>query len=212
LFSCAEFGEGNGGIVLNISQGGLALQSVAELVDEESLDIRCQLSQLPNWIVAKGRLAWRSGSKNMAGVEFIDLPDESRRQIQTCISLTSDASRFNEETAPLDEIGQAAGATAFPEPASANPLPKSRIVDLFAGNKSQHPIAGLPLPSAGGEVITGFRQVCLVVVFVLFLACFFLLGHQMREFRNAQKGGEIKVQPRPPVVAPQPSASPSLNP
>jgi len=103
LLSCLELGEDNGGIVLNISQGGLALQAIAELIDDESPKMRFQLSQSQTWVEAKGRIAWRSDSKKAVGVEFIALPDEAREQIQAWIFLASDLSEFYENTVPLEK-------------------------------------------------------------------------------------------------------------
>ena len=85
LLSCVELGEDNGGIILNISQSGLALQAVEELVEDELPTIRFQLSQSHTWVEAKGRIAWRSPSNKTAGIKFVDLPEESRRQIRTWI-------------------------------------------------------------------------------------------------------------------------------
>jgi hypothetical protein len=101
LFSCADLGEDNGGIVLNISEDGLALETIAELVGEESPKMRFQFSRSPAWIEVKGRITWRSDSRNTAGVEFIDLLPQALKQIQTWISSTSAASGFQEEIVPL---------------------------------------------------------------------------------------------------------------
>jgi hypothetical protein len=78
LFSCAELSENNGGIVLNVSQGVLALLAVAELIDDELPKMRFKFSRTHTWIETEGRIAWRSDSKRAAGVEFIDLPDKKQ--------------------------------------------------------------------------------------------------------------------------------------
>jgi hypothetical protein len=86
LLSCVQLGEDKGGIVLNISLDGLALQAVQELIDDELPQMRFQLSQSQTWVEAKGRIAWRSDSKKAAGVQFIGLSDEARKEIQKWIS------------------------------------------------------------------------------------------------------------------------------
>ena len=95
LFSCADLGEDNGGIVLNLSEGGLALETVGELLDDELLKMRFQISRSPAWIEARGRIIWRSDSGKTAGVEFIDLSPQARKQIQRWISLTSETGGFH---------------------------------------------------------------------------------------------------------------------
>jgi len=79
-------GEGNGGIVLNISTGGLALHAAEKFDDDELVTMRFQLSQSETWVEAKGRTTWRSDSKQAAGVQFIGLSDQARKEIQNWIS------------------------------------------------------------------------------------------------------------------------------
>lgn len=86
LLSHIELDEDNGGIILNISSGGLALQAVDEINDDELPKIRFQLSQSERWVKATGRVAWRSESKKTVGVQFIDLPDEARKEIRAWIA------------------------------------------------------------------------------------------------------------------------------
>jgi hypothetical protein len=63
LFSCAELSEDNGDIVLNISQGVLALRAVAELIDDELLKMRFQFSRSYTWIETEGRITWSSARR-----------------------------------------------------------------------------------------------------------------------------------------------------
>lgn len=143
LFSLAELGEDNGGIILNISEGGFALQSVLELVDDELPKMRIQFSQCPTWIETKGRVAWRSDSKKLAGVEFIDLPARARKQIQTWISSTNKYTRSREETTPLEKPRNITVAVPGPElsdPEPTNPpaVPETKIAESLAGSPSNH--------------------------------------------------------------------------
>jgi TonB family protein len=89
LFAYLELSESNGGIVLNISEGGLAVQAVGTIVDTHVSQIRFQLPQSADWLESSGRIAWTSASKKTAGVEFLDLSGEARAQIRDWISLAS---------------------------------------------------------------------------------------------------------------------------
>ena len=85
-----DLGENNGGIVLNISAGGLAIAAV-EVIHEEHLPrMRFQLPQTNVQVEASGHIAWTGESKKSAGVRFVDLSAEAASQINDW--LTSHAS------------------------------------------------------------------------------------------------------------------------
>jgi septal ring-binding cell division protein DamX len=140
FFSRVEWGENNCGDVLNISLNGLALQAVEDLNDNELPKMRFQLSKAPAWVEAKGRIAWRNDSKKVAGVEFIDLSPETRKQILLSIFLTSDEREFPKTGAPLEKTEQVSGAMATSEAISAFPLLESTTVEVVPGDRSQQPI------------------------------------------------------------------------
>ena len=140
FFSRVEWGENNCGDVLNISLNGLALQAVEDLNDNELPKMRFQLSKAPAWVEAKGRIAWRNDSKKVAGVEFIDLSPETRKQILLSIFLTSDEREFPKTGAQLEKTEQVSGAMATSEPISAFPLLESTTVEVVPGDRSQQPI------------------------------------------------------------------------
>ena len=214
LLSCVKLGDDNGGILLNISLGGLALQAAEELIDEELATIRFQLSQSETWIEAKGRIAWRGDSKRTAGVEFIDLPEEALKQILNWISLTSDASGFEEKPASLQKTGGVTGAINVPEPINASRLPKARIVDLLSENRSQDPIPRPIHPFGEKEhVATGFgktlRMVGLSLGTLLCLSAFIFLSSYWQVSRNSQSDRESKMEPKAEPQVPELSATSS---
>jgi TonB family protein len=77
-----DIGADNGGIVLNVSEGGLAVHAVAALPAEPVIGLRLQLPRSTKRLEAQAKVAWRSGSKKDAGVEFIDLSEEARHEIR----------------------------------------------------------------------------------------------------------------------------------
>lgn len=77
-----ELDEGNGGIVLNVSEGGLSVQAVTSLMDDFLPAVRFQLSESDSWIQTGARITWAGQSRKVAGLEFVDLPEESRSQIR----------------------------------------------------------------------------------------------------------------------------------
>jgi len=82
-----ELGQGNGGIVLNVSEGGLAVQAVMGVTGDELPDMRLQLAHSSKEIRAKGRITWTGEFRKLAGIEFVDLSVEALRQIREWIAL-----------------------------------------------------------------------------------------------------------------------------
>src|SRR5271156_1694967 len=81
-----ELGENNGGIVLNISEGGFAVRA-AEAIREDSLSrLRFQMQNATQPLEMSGNIAWTSVSRKEAGVRFVDLREEALLEIRTWIS------------------------------------------------------------------------------------------------------------------------------
>jgi hypothetical protein len=81
-----ELGNGNGGLIPNLSETGFAVQAGTILVGDNFSSLQFQLPESGTWIECAGRLAWQGASKKEAGIEFIDLHEEGRDQIRNWIS------------------------------------------------------------------------------------------------------------------------------
>jgi TonB family protein len=77
-----ELDEGNGGIVLNASEGGLSVQAVMGLMEESLPKMRFQLSQSKDWLETGARVVWANESRKVAGLQFVDLPEQTRLHIR----------------------------------------------------------------------------------------------------------------------------------
>ena len=85
IYLCGD----SGGIVMNVSEGGLAVYS-AVIPDLEAMPyLRFQLPQSADWIKARGKVAWSSEAQHAAGIQFVELPDCSRKQIREWITSQS---------------------------------------------------------------------------------------------------------------------------
>jgi len=82
-----DIGADNGGIVLNISERGLAVHAVSVLPPEPVVDLRIQLPRSSRRLEAKAKVAWTSGTKKEAGFEFVDLPEDVRFEIKEWLAL-----------------------------------------------------------------------------------------------------------------------------
>jgi len=81
-----ELDEGNGGVILNISEGGLSVQAVASVMDDFLPGVRFQLAETGSWIEVKARVIWTGRSRKLAGLEFVGLSEESRGRIRDWLS------------------------------------------------------------------------------------------------------------------------------
>jgi PilZ domain/SPOR domain len=82
-----NFDSDNGGIVLNVSEGGLCFHSVAPVEREGS--IRFWFSEHKQKIEADGEIAWIDESRKTGGLRFSGLPAEGQEQIRNWISQPS---------------------------------------------------------------------------------------------------------------------------
>ena len=104
LFSCMQLQNDNGGIILNISEGGLAMDLVRSLTGDPLPQMRFQLSQSNGWVETRGRIVWTSGSKTTAGVQFVDLPDEASNRIKKWISSIVESNASVKRDAPVEDV------------------------------------------------------------------------------------------------------------
>lgn len=123
--SRVELGESNEGVVLNVSQSGLALRTAHELVDDELPKMRFQLSESEAWIEAKGQVKWRNDAERTAGVEFVDLPTATRKQIEILIFLSYET-EFDRESKTADEVEPVEQGTVDWEAMETLPFPQER--------------------------------------------------------------------------------------
>jgi len=118
-----ELDEGNGGIVLNVSEGGLSVQAVTSLMDDLLPELRFQLSETESWIEASARISWTSESRKLAGLEFLNLSDDSRTRIRAWLNRESlpeaPAEGASASTAAEEEEREAPATAGIPEPAAS---------------------------------------------------------------------------------------------
>src|ERR1700689_450419 len=84
-----DLGENNGGIILNIGEGGVAGTVVAPLPTNVLARMRFQLPGSDDWLEARGEIARISESKKEAGLRFVDLSEDARSRIENWVSTES---------------------------------------------------------------------------------------------------------------------------
>jgi TonB family protein len=83
--SYLEMSEGNGGIVLNVSETGVAIAVAQSIDDDHIARLSFRLPLLDRTFQAQGEVVWRSESKKSAGVRFVNLDERDRVQIRNWI-------------------------------------------------------------------------------------------------------------------------------
>ena len=146
--------EGNGGIILNLSEGGLSVQAVTSLMDDFLPGVRFQLSE-NSWIETNARITWTSESRKLAGLEFIGLSDESRGRIREWLNRES-GTEAPAESEPNSAVEEATGAA--PETHGLPEVFPSSFTEPFepfvAGPVAAPPEASLPEPQSKASPIS----------------------------------------------------------
>jgi TonB family protein len=96
-----DLGENNGGIILNIGEGGLAATSAAPLDTDGLARMRFQMPGSSDRLEASGEIAWIGESKRQAGLRFVDLSEDARNRIRNWISLEESSNQSQRETAKV---------------------------------------------------------------------------------------------------------------
>jgi TonB family protein len=154
--SYVDLGDTNGGIILNVSEGGLAFRAAIPVMDDRIPKLRFQLSadELP--VEAEARVAWTADENRMVGVTFVQLEATARERLKNWITLAANppeapvaiaAAPARRELAPLT-------LTKVDDPEKAMPLetrvpaPVSPIVPGPINAPSIFKPASVPVPSS----------------------------------------------------------------
>src|SRR6266481_5849728 len=84
--SFIELGRDNGGLLLNISEGGLAVTTAMTLAAKDLPSIRIEFKEPREQIEVSGQIAWINESRREAGIRFVNPTGSARRIIARRIS------------------------------------------------------------------------------------------------------------------------------
>jgi hypothetical protein len=91
----------NGGIVLDVSEGGLRFQAIAPVEADGPIHFRFAIDSATR-IKAIGEVAWKDESGKIGGLRFIHLPDETREQIRAWAGQSKKSSDGTQFDIPVD--------------------------------------------------------------------------------------------------------------
>ena len=130
-----QLGEDNGGIVLNLSEGGLAFTAAMIVVDDDLPSVRLQSPDAGQWVDVKGQIAWKSESNREAGIRFVSLTEAARLQLRNWISTPTPTSPTQRQP---DEIAPTEGNQELPREPLKAPEPLQQIeARLALGNATK---------------------------------------------------------------------------
>jgi hypothetical protein len=80
-------GEGNGGMVLNASDDGMAVSMAIPIGGEAFSALNVCMKGLPYAIESSGRVVWTTKSRKRAGIQLIDVSEAKREQIREWLAM-----------------------------------------------------------------------------------------------------------------------------
>ena len=135
-----DLGSGNGGFPINISEDGMGFQGVTPLEQDQEICVKFKLDGVADLVTAKAKVVWLTETRKGGGLQFIDLAEDSRRQINEWIALQGQVGR---------PLARPAAAISRVEPEAPRPAPAVPLVADQGDTPTQSiPIFAMQLPSS----------------------------------------------------------------
>lgn len=112
-------GPGNGGILVNLSVGGVSLQAAAKLSSDTDLALNFRLQGGEKAIETVGCIAWLDPSQKGAGISFKDLPGNTEQRIAEWIA-SQEQPTWNAQSEPKPHTTPTAGSETHRPPIQAS--------------------------------------------------------------------------------------------
>ena len=190
-----HFEPNTGGIVLNLSEGGLCFLSLAPV--QRNSTIRFSVSLQNHRIQAAGELAWMDETQKTGGLRFTALPAEAREQIRNWIS---------QPTSPL--------ASGEASPPSLPPLRAFPTISVSRPDTNALPGGSAPLIVVSRELtgptpLSGFsRGLAIGLLVSALVTTGFLFHSYRRQFGESiiQFGEQVAGKPQAQTQTASPAA------
>lgn len=148
-----HLGSGNGGIILNVSEGGLRLASAGILSDDDNPPMRLRLPGTQEWIDTPGQIVWTSKSRKEAGVKFVGLAESDRDRIKSWMALDAPRVQMDKDAHKVTEQrSEPNNAPKTVEPNAQDPTPvvvENKVSDQKKiSQQAQPPVPPVSTPDA----------------------------------------------------------------
>ncbi|MBZ5697523.1 MAG: TonB family protein [Acidobacteriia bacterium] len=155
-----DLGPGNGGMLIDISEGGVSFQGIKPLETDELLPIIFKLPTINDFIRVTGQVIWLNGSGKGGGLRFVELPQTAERLIKEWVSPQSTSHDRAEKTpasSRADETNQFESSPALPMMAKRD-RPSSKAngsVSEPLRDSSFSPSTATDAAKVSGSMVTG---------------------------------------------------------
>jgi len=217
----------NGGIILNISEGGLCFQSTAPVKCTETIRFwfsyrsqrieaevgksEGQTRDVPGFIETGGELTWTDEAKKRGGLRFTNLPPEGRKQIRDWIRQPS-LVKIDEKSAPSSP------SSHKPQVLNVKRSDTNAARGVSTGLEVlfRHVQSGRPWTGFSGGLVAGLLVSAIVVAAFLLLSHSNELGDSLihlgerlggRSWAGSQE--PHGTAPGPPAVSQEPKTGPA---
>jgi len=127
----ADFGPGNGGIVMNLSEGGLSFQGIGAVHKGQLINLSFKLPGTGSQIEAYGEVVWSNDSGKGGGLRFVDTTEEACERIREWLANDdSSAGNFAVQVTPPRPARTLASSARTPIPSPQLPTTKDRPGDV----------------------------------------------------------------------------------
>jgi TonB family protein len=92
--------EMNGGILLNLGEGGLAVQAAMSVMEDDLPKIRLQAPRSTTWLETSARVVWSGDSRRTVGIQFVDMPEGFQEGVRDW--LAGEIAEENSHEAPVE--------------------------------------------------------------------------------------------------------------
>jgi TonB family protein len=140
-----HLGESNGGIILNISEGGIGVQAAEALDDGEGvIDMRIEIPRSRKRLEVRGEIMWVGESRKEAGMRFVDLQEDARERIRSWMAREESPGTAQEESeeeveAPAVRAAEVRAETiAIQETSARRDEPVGKAEELAALSEEQN--------------------------------------------------------------------------
>jgi TonB family protein len=138
-----HLGESNGGIVLNVSAGGIAVQAAEALdADEGPLAMRIEIPRSRKRLEVIGEIVWVGESRKEAGLQFVDLSEKALKRIRSWMAREESPGTAAEESegeveAPVSRVAEARAESVATSESLADPEDRVAEAEELAAQEEE---------------------------------------------------------------------------
>src|SRR5271168_354758 len=161
--SYVQLGDGNGGIVLNISEGGIAVQAAEGLDDSEGLlAMRIEVPRSRKRLEVTGEIVWIGESRKEAGLRFVNPSEEALTRIRAWMAREESPATGREESeeeieAPVARAAEARAETVASAEAAAGREDRAVEAEELAAEDEEE-LSEIEAPVADDDELTEFDE------------------------------------------------------